>query len=128
MQAGGEHVLAARHYAALPLLKTLSLPLSLSLARGHCPPEYGTRSQTQLCYVGFSQGTAQAFAAFSSNAELLRKIYLFVALSPAARANHLSKSLLSSLVQANLRWGTGRQRLSICDKVDSPFGDDTHGN
>lgn len=59
--------------------------------------------QTKLCYIGFSQGTAQAFAAFSSNADLLDKICLFVALSPAARANHLSPSLLLSLVQANLR-------------------------
>lgn len=59
--------------------------------------------QSQLCFIGFSQGTAQAFAAFSSSSELLEKIYLFVALSPAVRANHLSKSLLLSLVQANLR-------------------------
>eukprot|EP00904_Undaria_pinnatifida_P003045 jgi/Undpi1/12741/HiC_scaffold_6.g02409.m1 len=58
--------------------------------------------QSQLCYIGFSQGTAQAFAAFSSNPDLLEKVCLFVALSPAARANHLSKSLLLSLVQANL--------------------------
>lgn len=59
--------------------------------------------QSKLCYIGFSQGTAQAFAAFSSNPDLLEKVQLFVALSPAVRANHLSKSLLLSLVQANLR-------------------------
>ncbi|CAM9367016.1 unnamed protein product [Ascophyllum nodosum] len=59
--------------------------------------------QSKLCYIGFSQGSAQAFAAFSSNNDLLDKICLFVALSPAARANHLSPSLLLSLVQANLR-------------------------
>eukprot|EP00903_Cladosiphon_okamuranus_P020555 g18867.t1 len=60
--------------------------------------------QPKLCYIGFSQGTAQGFAAFSSNPDLLEKVQLFVALSPAVRANHLSKSLLLSLVQANLRF------------------------
>lgn len=60
--------------------------------------------QDQLCYVGFSQGSAQAFAALSSNPDLLKKVYLFVALSPAVRANHLAQSLLLSLVQANLRF------------------------
>ncbi|CAM9431234.1 unnamed protein product [Ectocarpus sp. 4 AP-2014] len=60
--------------------------------------------QPQLCYIGFSQGTAQAFAAFSSDLDLQAKVFLFVALSPAVRANHLSKSLLLSLVQANLRF------------------------
>ncbi|CAN0232895.1 unnamed protein product [Pylaiella littoralis] len=60
--------------------------------------------QSKLYYIGFSQGTAQGFAAFSSNPDLLVKVHLFVALSPAVRANHLSKSLLLSLVQANLRF------------------------
>ncbi|CAN0557872.1 unnamed protein product, partial [Ectocarpus sp. 8 AP-2014] len=46
--------------------------------------------QPQLCYIGFSQGTAQAFAAFSSDPDLQAKVFLFVALSPAVRANHLS--------------------------------------
>ncbi|CAN0460419.1 unnamed protein product, partial [Ectocarpus sp. 8 AP-2014] len=55
-------------------------------------------------YIGFSQGTAQAFAAFSSDPDLQAKVFLFVALSPAVRANHLSNSLLLSLVQANLRF------------------------
>lgn len=64
-------------------------------------------SQSKLYYIGFSQGTAQAFAAFSSNPDLLAKVNLFVALSPAVRANHLSKSLLLSLVQANLRCVNG---------------------
>lgn len=65
--------------------------------------KYTIIRQSKLCYIGFSQGTAQAFAAFSSNPDLLEKVQLFVALSPAVRANHLSKSLLLSLVQANLR-------------------------
>lgn len=68
-------------------------------------------SQSKLYYIGFSQGTAQAFAAFSSNPDLLAKVNLFVALSPAVRANHLSKSLLLSLVQANLRCVDGGPAL-----------------
>ncbi|CAM9436249.1 unnamed protein product [Discosporangium mesarthrocarpum] len=63
-----------------------------------------TTGKTQLCYIGFSQGTAQAFAALSSNQDLCKQVSLFVALSPAARAKGLSKSLLLSLVQANLRF------------------------
>lgn len=46
-----------------------------------------------------------AFAGLSSNTDLLGKVFLFVALSPAARANHLSKSFLTSVVQQNLRCG-----------------------
>jgi hypothetical protein len=38
-----------------------------------------------LSYVGFSQGTAQAFAAFSSNPKLAAKVNLFVALAPSTR-------------------------------------------
>ena len=68
--------------------------------------------QPKLCYIGFSQGTAMAFAAFSSNPDLLEKVQLFVALSPAVRANHLSKSLLLSLVQANLRCAWQENALS----------------
>ena len=70
--------------------------------------------QSKLCYIGFSQGTAQAFAAFSTNPDLLAKVRLFVALSPAVRANHLSKSLLLSLVQANLRCVGGVGRGFFC--------------
>jgi lysosomal acid lipase/cholesteryl ester hydrolase len=33
-----------------------------------------------LSYIGFSQGTAQAFAAFSRNEELASKINIFIAL------------------------------------------------
>lgn len=39
----------------------------------------------RLTYVGFSQGTAQAFAAFSINAKLAQKVELFVALAPSTR-------------------------------------------
>lgn len=81
-------------------IKTLHL---LIVPVSFCWTWYRLYSASKLYYIGFSQGTAQAFAAFSSNPDLLAKVHLFVALSPAVRANHLSKSLLLSLVQANLR-------------------------
>lgn len=88
-----------------------------------CLPWHARCRQPKLCYIGFSQGTAQAFAAFSSNSDLLEKVQLFVALSPAVRANHLSKSLLLSLVQANLRCMKGKcwlvERLSLSCAVSA---------
>lgn len=37
-----------------------------------------------MAYIGFSQGTAQAFAAFSSQPKLAAKIKIFIALAPVA--------------------------------------------
>eukprot|EP01100_Stratorugosa_tubuloviscum_P003345 TRINITY_DN1809_c0_g1_i1.p1 TRINITY_DN1809_c0_g1~~TRINITY_DN1809_c0_g1_i1.p1 ORF type:complete len:428 (+),score=179.31 TRINITY_DN1809_c0_g1_i1:107-1390(+) len=56
-----------------------------------------TRAE-KITYIGFSQGTAQAFAAFSLNPILTNKISLFIALAPAARARGLQEGLLSALV------------------------------
>ncbi|CAM9323838.1 unnamed protein product [Phaeothamnion confervicola] len=73
-----------------------------------------TTGAEKAVYIGFSQGSAQAFAALSSNAALQSKVALMVALSPAARAQGLAKSLLSSLVAANLRFLNllfGRRRV-----------------
>jgi len=55
-----------------------------------------TQSQS-LSYVGFSQGSAQAFAAFSVNQQLASKINLFVALAPAARVNSLKNPLVAAV-------------------------------
>ena len=41
--------------------------------------------QKNLAYIGFSQGTAQAFAGLSLSPELNDKIRLFIALAPATR-------------------------------------------
>lgn len=82
---------------------SLGVPSPTSICHHRHIATFCVRRQSQLCYIGFSQGTAQAFAALSNSSELQRKVSLFVALSPAVRANHLSKSLLLSLVQANLR-------------------------
>jgi pimeloyl-ACP methyl ester carboxylesterase len=47
----------------------------------------------RLAYVGFSQGSAQMFAALSADPALQTRVALFCALSPAARAKGLSKSV-----------------------------------
>ena len=59
---------------------------------------------TKLAYVGFSQGTAQAFAALSLHYELNSKISVFVALSPALAIRGLARSPLTALVAANLNF------------------------
>ena len=53
--------------------------------------------QEKLVYVGHSQGTTQAFAAFSEQPELNSKVALFVALAPVAYVDH-QKSILISLL------------------------------
>jgi len=50
-----------------------------------------------LIFIGFSQGTAQAFASFSSNPELVAKIKLFIALAPCTRVHALPNQLVRSL-------------------------------
>jgi len=50
-----------------------------------------------LFYIGFSQGTAQAFAAFSLNPNLASKINLFVALAPATRVKELKNPVVSAV-------------------------------
>jgi len=48
-----------------------------------------TTNERQLRYIGHSQGTAIAFAAFSSNPSLARKIKLMVALAPISHVAHM---------------------------------------
>jgi lysosomal acid lipase/cholesteryl ester hydrolase len=42
-----------------------------------------TTKAKSLSYIGFSQGTAQAFAALSIHPQLNEKVDLFIALAPA---------------------------------------------
>jgi len=53
-----------------------------------------------LSYIGFSQGTAQAFACFSTNQEIASKINLFVALAPATRVNQLKNPLVAAVASS----------------------------
>jgi len=52
----------------------------------------------------FSQGSAQAFAAFVLDPKLALKVKLFIALAAPPRAKGLSRSFLSSLVESNPRF------------------------
>ncbi|MCJ1248065.1 cholesterol esterase [Trapelia coarctata] len=58
-------------------------------------------SQPTLSYIGFSQGTAQAFATLSIHPALNDKIDVFVALAPAMAPAGLSDGVVNSLVKAS---------------------------
>ena len=53
----------------------------------------GVTNQTQLIYVGHSQGTMIAFAQLSKNSEFAAKIKLFVAMGPVAHLGHIESSI-----------------------------------
>ncbi|EJD08022.1 alpha/beta-hydrolase [Fomitiporia mediterranea MF3/22] len=57
--------------------------------------------EKSLSYVGFSQGTAQAFAALSINPSLNKKVDVFVALAPAMSPPGLSAPLVDGLMKAS---------------------------
>lgn len=57
--------------------------------------------EKSLSYVGFSQGTAQAFAALSINPALNEKVDVFVALAPAMSPPGLSAPLVDGLMKAS---------------------------
>ncbi|KAK0931056.1 cholesterol esterase [Friedmanniomyces endolithicus] len=60
-----------------------------------------TTSQASLSYIGFSQGTAQAFATLSIHPTLNAKIDVFVALAPAMAPPGLASGIVASLVKSN---------------------------
>ena len=60
-----------------------------------------TTNQISLSYVGFSQGTAQAFATLSIHPTLNDKVDLFVALAPAMSPAGLRNNIVDSLVKAS---------------------------
>ncbi|TBU35159.1 triacylglycerol lipase [Dichomitus squalens] len=57
--------------------------------------------EESLSYVGFSQGTAQAFAALSIHPPLNEKINVFIALAPAMSPAGLAASVVDSLMKAS---------------------------
>lgn len=60
-----------------------------------------TTTQPSLSYIGFSQGTAQAFATLSIHPGLNDKVNLFIALAPAMSPAGLSNGIVDSLVKAS---------------------------
>lgn len=59
-----------------------------------------TTYQPSLSYIGFSQGTAQAFATLSIHPTLNNKVDVFVALAPAMAPPGLASGIVSSFVKS----------------------------
>jgi lysosomal acid lipase/cholesteryl ester hydrolase len=57
--------------------------------------------QPKLSYVGFSQGTAQAFAALSIHPGLNERINVFIALAPAMNPAGLASHMVDGLMKAS---------------------------
>ncbi|KAG0338985.1 cholesterol esterase [Podila humilis] len=60
----------------------------------------GRTGAPSLVYIGFSQGTAQAFASLSIKPDLNKKISLFIALAPATTPPGLQNGLITSVIKA----------------------------
>ncbi|KAL8804995.1 MAG: hypothetical protein Q9182_002197 [Xanthomendoza sp. 2 TL-2023] len=60
-----------------------------------------TTSQPSLSYIGFSQGTAQAFATLSIHPTLNDKIDVFIALAPAMSPAGLRHKVVDALIKAS---------------------------
>ncbi|KAJ9155634.1 Ab-hydrolase associated lipase region [Pleurostoma richardsiae] len=60
-----------------------------------------TTGQKSLSYIGFSQGTAQAFAALSIHPKLNQQVNVFIALAPAMSPAGLSNGIVDALVKAS---------------------------
>jgi lysosomal acid lipase/cholesteryl ester hydrolase len=57
--------------------------------------------QESLSYIGFSQGTAQAFATLAIHPKLNDKVNVFIALAPAMSPAGLSNGIVDALVKAS---------------------------
>ncbi|KAF2834972.1 alpha/beta-hydrolase [Patellaria atrata CBS 101060] len=60
-----------------------------------------TTNQPTLSYIGFSQGTAQAFATLSIHPTLNDKVNAFIALAPAMSPHGLTTGIVDSMVKAS---------------------------
>ncbi|KAF2398009.1 alpha/beta-hydrolase [Trichodelitschia bisporula] len=60
-----------------------------------------TTGQPSLSYIGFSQGTAQAFAALSIHPTLNEKVNLFIALAPAMSPSGLTSGIVDSFIKSS---------------------------
>lgn len=60
-----------------------------------------TTGQPSLSYIGFSQGTAQAFASLAVHPKLNQQINVFIALAPAMSPAGLSNGVVDALIKAS---------------------------
>ncbi|KAH7316604.1 Alpha/Beta hydrolase protein [Stachybotrys elegans] len=60
-----------------------------------------TTQQESLSYIGFSQGTAQAFASLAIHPKLNNQVNVFIALAPAMSPAGLSNGVVDSLIKAS---------------------------
>lgn len=60
-----------------------------------------TTQQKSLSYIGFSQGTAQAFATLAIHPRLNSQVNVFIGLAPAMAPAGLSNGIVDSLVKAS---------------------------
>ena len=60
-----------------------------------------TTHQPSLSYIGFSQGTAQAFATLSIHPTLNEKVDVFIALAPAMSPKGIASGIVDSFVRAS---------------------------
>lgn len=61
----------------------------------------GNTGQASLSYIGFSQGTAQAFAALSIHPKLNQQVNVFIALAPAMSPPGLANGIADALIKAS---------------------------
>ncbi|KAI3392763.1 hypothetical protein diail_5199 [Diaporthe ilicicola] len=61
----------------------------------------GSTGQSSLSYIGFSQGTAQAFAALSIHPKLNQQVNVFIALAPAMSPPGLANGIADALIKAS---------------------------
>ncbi|MCJ1307934.1 cholesterol esterase [Agyrium rufum] len=60
-----------------------------------------TTSSTSLSYIGFSQGTAQAFASLSIHPPLNEKVDVFIALAPAMSPAGIAHGVVNALIKSS---------------------------
>ena len=90
--------------------------------------------QEQLVYVGHSQGTLIAFAAFSTNPELEKKIKLFIALAPIVTIGNIRVKLIrlaaeiTTGIEVRMRYDDGDDRDDDDDNDDGDGDDDGGGH
>ncbi|KAI1392147.1 alpha/beta-hydrolase [Hypoxylon trugodes] len=60
-----------------------------------------TTKQPSLSYIGFSQGTAQAFASLAIHPKLNEQVNVFIALAPAMAPAGLNNGIVDALIKAS---------------------------